>query len=362
LRSIKADKNHLKSINDLDKHAGVLSLRARDNEIEEADFARCQLARVVDVDLEGNNITLARNLHRAPALGHLKLARNRLRQLEFNSAVHSLKQLDISYNQVASIDLTNLPNLTLFHADSNRFGDIRGCDVTRRLDSLSLREQQGEQPIDMSFLTAANEVRKLYLSGNYLGVFEPRVDMLNLQLLELASCGLQILPANLGQLMPNLRSVNLNFNSIPDIQCLAFIPRLKKLLVAGNHIKDARIMEEVVSMFPHLTQIDTRDNPFTHGFYVPLCSLSSEGRQDPFVLPEADAERDAAFASRLIMEMKMRRRVHQIAFAARCKKLKMLDGLEMSTKKALAQDDILRKLMEADIVPLLGNEEKEWTA
>jgi protein NUD1 len=180
------------------------------------------------------------------------------------------------------------------------------------------------------------------------------VDMLNLQLLELASCGLQILPANLGQLMPNLRSVNLNFNSIADVQCLAFIPRLKKLLVAGNHIKDARAMEELVAMFPHLTQVDTRDNPFTQGFYVPLCSLSSEGRHDPFVLPEADAARDAAFASRLIMDMKLRRRVHHIAFAARCKKLKMLDGLEMSTKKALAQDDILRKLMEADIVPAFG--------
>ncbi|KAG9256172.1 uncharacterized protein F5Z01DRAFT_720181 [Emericellopsis atlantica] len=357
LRSIKADKNHLKSINDLDKHAGLLSLRARDNEIEEADFARCQLARVTEVDLEGNSITWARNLHCAPALAHIKLTRNRLCQLEFKSVVPALKHLDISHNQVASIDLTNVPNLTLFHADSNRFGDIRGCDVTRRLDSLSLREQQGEQPIDMSFLTAANEVRKLYLSGNFIGAFAPRVDMLNLQLLELASCGLQFLPDNLGQLMPNLRSVNLNFNSIPDIQCLAFIPRLKKLLVAGNQIKDARVMEELVSMFPHLTQVDTRDNPFTQGFYVPLCSLSSEGRHDPFVLPEADAQKDAAFAGRLIMEMKMRRRVHHIAFAARCKKLRMLDGLEMSTKKALAQDDILRKLMEADIVPLLGGEE-----
>jgi hypothetical protein len=287
-------------------------------------------------------------------LSRLKLTGNRLETFTVSGTATSLRQLDLSDNDLAVLDLRNLPGLHSLYADRNRIKKLHGFDRARRLDSLSLREQRGDEPMDLSFLSAAYEIRKLFLSGNYLGAFDPQVDFLNLQLLELANCGLQSLPAKLGQLTPNLRTLNVNFNAISDLSALRFIPRLKKLLAAGNRLADSTAVTELLIDFPHLTQLDLRDNPVTLGFYAPLRVLVStreDGAVDPFVLPEADGEQDAAFARRLDEATRQRRRLHQVVFAASCKRLRMLDGLRIKRLEVLARDDVYVALVADGLLP-----------
>jgi protein NUD1 len=356
LRSIKADNNQLTSLDGLDCHDGLLSLRARNNLIEEVDFAFVKLERLSDLDLAGNEISSIQNLELLPALGRLKLSKNKLQQLSLKASMKTLRQLNVNDNELDRLDLSGMPNLHSLHADRNRISSIMGFNKARRLDSLSLREQRGEEPLDLGFLSAACEVRKLFLSGNYLRVFEPQVDFLNLQLLELANCGLQALPANIGQLMPNVRTLNLNFNAISDLSPLRFIPRLKKLVVAGNRLGDSTAVTELLTDFPHLAQLDLRDNPVTLGFYAPLQVLVSTkdgGEVDPFVLPPADAERDDLFAKRLDEATRLRRRLHQIVFAASCKRLRMLDGLPVKRSDVFAKDAVLIKLIDEGLLPRL---------
>lgn len=356
LRSIKADNNQLTSLDGLDCHDGLLSLRARNNPIEEVDFAFVKLERLSDLDLAGNEISSIENLELLPALARLKLSKNKLRQLSLKASMKTLRQLDVNDNELERLDLSGMPNLHSLHADRNRISSITGFSKARRLDSLSLREQRGEEPLDPGFLSSACEVRKLFLSGNYLRTFEPQVDFLNLQLLELANCGLQTLPANIGQLMPNVRTLNLNFNAISDLSPLRFIPRLKKLVAAGNRLADSTTVTELLTDFPHLTQLDLRDNPVTLGFYAPLQVLVSTkdgGEVDPFVLPPADIERDDLFAKRLDEATRLRRRLHQIVFAASCKRLRVLDGLPMKRHDVFAKDDVLKTLMDEGLLPRL---------
>ncbi|KAJ3949988.1 Protein nud1 [Colletotrichum fioriniae] len=197
-------------------------------------------------------------------------------------------------------------------------------------------------------------IRKLFLSGNYIGTFEPKVDFLNLQLLELANCGLRCLPEGLGQLMPNLRSLNLNFNAVADLSPIRFIPRLKKLLVAGNRLADSTTVTELLTDFPHLTQLDLRDNPITQGFYPPVHVTVSADRghvADPFTLPEADPERDAMFARRLDETTRLRRRLYQVVFVGCCKKLKLLDGLPVKRQHMLARDPSFQALVKEGLLP-----------
>ncbi|CAM1510569.1 Fc.00g009040.m01.CDS01 [Cosmosporella sp. VM-42] len=363
LRSIKADNNQLTSLDGLDVHDGLLSLRARDNLIEEVDFGNIKMDRLTELDLEGNRITSVRGLERLPLLSKLRLGKNRLQNFTVKTIIKTLRQLDLGDNELTSLDISNLPSLHSLHADRNRIADITGFGRARRLDSLSLREQRGEQPLDLNFLAKAYEIRKLFLSGNYLGVFEPKVDFLNLQLLELANCGLQYLPENLGQLTPNLRTLNINFNAIGDLSPLQFIPRMKKLLVAGNRLADSTSVTELLTDFPHLTQVDLRDNPVTIGFYAPLQVLVSVchiGFVDPFSLPEADGERDEMFASRLDEATKLRRRLHQIVFAASCKRLRMLDGLPIQRQKVLSKDGLYQTLVAEGLLPdetLIGEDD-----
>ncbi|KPM45674.1 hypothetical protein AK830_g1003 [Neonectria ditissima] len=354
LRSIKADNNQLTSLDGLDAHDGLLSLRARENLIEEVDFTSINMGRLTELDVVGNRITSVRNLELVPALARLKLGKNRLESFTVESSLKGLRELDLGDNDLACLDIRNLPNLHSLHADRNRIVELTGFSHARRLDSLSLREQRGDQSLDLGFLSAAYEVRKLFLSGNYLGAFEPAVDFLNLQLLELANCGIQSLPDNLGQLMPNLRTLNLNFNAVSDLAPLRFIPRMKKLLVAGNRLADSTTVTELLLEFPHLTQLDLRDNPVTIGFYPSvqvLVSMDRAGFVDPFMLPDGDVGRDEMYASRLDETTRLRRRLHQIVFAASCRRLRKLDGLPMRRETVLFKDDVYQTLVAEGLLP-----------
>lgn len=358
LRSLKADNNKLTSLDGLDVHDGLLSLRARQNMIEEVDFSDLVLSRLTDLDLDGNCLKSVRNLEQLSALTKLKLSNNKLAQFETDDVIKSLRHLDLSGNRLATIDLSKLPGLQTLHADGNFIVSISGLHKARRLDSLSLREQRGEETLNLGFLSSGYEVRKLYLSGNLLETFEPKVDMLNLQLLELANCGLGSLPGNLGQLMPNLRALNVNFNAITDLTPLRFIPRMKKLMVAGNRLGDSTSVTELLMDFPHLSRLDVRDNPMTLGFYASLQALvqvNGNGEAaSPFYLPDADEERDAQYASRLDEPTKLRRRLHQVVLAASCRRLRMLDGLPIRRKNVLAMDSLLRALVDEGLVPSLA--------
>lgn len=365
LRSVRADDNQLTSIDGLDCHDGLLSLRARNNRLEDVDFALVRLDRLSDLDLSNNKIRSLQNLELLPSLSKLKLSKNKLQQLSLKGNIKTLRQLDVNDNELESLDLSGMPSLHSLHADRNLISHITGFIKTRRLDSLSLREQRGERVLDLGFLSAACEIRKLFFSGNYLRTFEPQVDFLNLQLLELANCGLQRLPENLGQLMPNMRTLNLNFNAISDLSPLRFIPRLKKLLVAGNRLANSTTVTELLTDFPHVTQLDLRDNPVTQGFYAPLQVLISTKNggevADPFALPVADVERDELFATRLDETTRLRRRLHQVVFSASCKRLRMLDGLPLNRHAVFARDDVFQTLINEQLLPVFdeanrGNE------
>ncbi|KAM0330887.1 hypothetical protein ACHAQA_003843 [Verticillium albo-atrum] len=354
LRGVRADNNKLTSLDGFHFHDGLLSLRVRDNLIEELDFDGTKLDRLTELDLCGNKIRAIRNLTQLTSLETLKLQRNQLRDFGSDAALPCLRHLDVGDNNVASLDISSMPCLRVLHADRNRISKITGFAHARYLDSISLREQRGDEPLDLTFLSAAYEVRKLFLSGNYIGQFEPQVDFLNLQLLELANCGLQALPDNLGQLMPNLRSLNLNFNAIGDVSPLRFIPRLKKLLIAGNRLADSTRVTEVVTEFPHLSKLDLRDNPMTQGFYAPLQGMvpvDRTGYVDPFMLPEADAERDALFAGRLDQATRLRRRLYQVVFVGCCARLKELDGLAVKRRETLAKDAAYEMLVNEGLLP-----------
>ncbi|KAG8414043.1 Leucine-rich repeat protein [Metarhizium acridum] len=354
LRSIKADNNQLTSLDGLDAHDGLLHLRARNNMIEEVDFAVSRFARLEDLDLGGNRISSVQNLDMVPALARLKLSKNKLTALPMAECMKSLRHLDVSDNELLALDIAAFPNLHSIHADRNHISQVCGFDRTRRLDSLSLREQRGKCPLDLGFLSSAYEVRKLFLSGNYMQEFEPRVDFLNMQLLELSNCGLQRLPDKMGQLMPNLRTLNINFNALSDLSPLQFIPRLKKLLAAGNRLADSTRVTQLLTEFPHLTRLDVRDNPVTLGFYAPLQVLvptDGSGVADPFVLPDADIARDDLFASRLDEATRLRRRLHQVVLVASCGRLRMLDGLAVRRREVLARDQVLQTLINDGLVP-----------
>ncbi|KAI1453787.1 hypothetical protein F4805DRAFT_356602 [Annulohypoxylon moriforme] len=331
LRNLRADNNQITSLDGIKMHDSLQVLRARGNLIDEVNFDGTKLQRLTELDLENNQITSIQGVEQLTCLATLNLQHNGLSYFAPSAdvSVPNLRYLTLSNNELTTFDVAWFPSLRLLHMDRNQLVTITGFSRCRRLDSLSLREQRGDEPLDPSFLDAAYEIRKLFLSGNLLGTFNPSVDFLNLQYLELANCGLQNLPPDLGQLMPNLRVLNLNMNAIDDVSALRYIPRLKKLLAAGNRLADAGQVADVLAGFPHLQRLDLRDNPATLGFYGPalLALAQKDGQGNGFDLQDADAARDERFASRSDMGTRMRRRFYELVVLDRCRRLKMLDGL-----------------------------------
>ncbi|KAL5615325.1 uncharacterized protein BROUX77_001162 [Berkeleyomyces rouxiae] len=354
LRSIRADNNQLTSLDGLGHHDGLLSIRARGNNIEELDFADCKFKRLGELDVANNKICSVLNLDALPVLSVLKLQNNQLSELYVPCKMPYLRVLELGDNNLVSIDLGYLGNLRVLHADRNCISQLTHAHQARHLDSLSLREQRGSVALDLSFLAHAYEVRKLFLSGNSVESFDPPVDFLNLQLLELANCGLRELPRHLGQRMPNLRTVNVNCNALEDLSPLMFIPRIKRLLAASNLLSNATAIIRLLTEFPHIARLDLRGNPMTLGFYPPVMqvlSLSRGDTPDPFTLPDLDLERDRAFATRLDRVTKMRRRLYHMVLVGYCPRLKVLDGLEFKRSEVLARDPLSEELVRDGMVP-----------
>lgn len=405
LRSLRADNNQITSLDGIKFHDALLSLRARGNPITELDFESNKLDRLTELDLKNNKIKRVKGLQHLSSISSLNLEGNQLESFTIESSssedddnsppqpLYALRYLRLDDNKISNLDIKMMPHLRLLHADRNRIVRINGFSRARKVDSLSLREQSGETPLDLDYLLSrAYEVRKLYLSGNYFGgdggdkegesTFSPTIDMLNLQLLELANCGLASLPENLGLMLPNLRVLNLNFNALSDLGPLVGVPRLKRVFVSGNRLADCAKLVRVLAGFECLTAVDVRDNPGTVGFYAPLAAMGmlpswgecqkrqravndkqEEGQEadedkavvkstgggtagdkepasvDPFTLPDQDPQRDRTYCKRLDMETRMRRRVYEQMFVGCCKRLKKLDGLSIDGRQVASLRD-----------------------
>jgi protein NUD1 len=359
LRGLVADNCGLANLDGVRFHDSLQTLRARGNAIERLNFDGANLQRLTSLDLESNEIREIESLHELSSLTYLNLKGNQL--VKFSSAEPlALKHLIVSDNKLRKVDVASIPRLHLLYADRNKLTTVAGLSRVPHLDSLSLREQGGPKPFDVSFLETAYEVRKLFLSGNHLGFFDPPRDFLNLQLLDLANCGLQRLPDNIGHLMPNLRVANLCFNGLSDVSGLTGIPRLKRLLLAGNRLANMKSLLGVLSQFPWLTEVDLRDNLITLGFYPPMRVVVRDGEAqntDIFKLPDADAERDARYCGRLDMETRIQRRVYERKCVQSCKHLQKLDGLPADKKIRQIRDVVWKNmvlrgmLLQADGLP-----------
>ncbi len=271
----------------------------------------------------------------------------------------TLRSIRICRNGASLINVErHFPELESLYVDGNSLTQVDGLETLRYLRTFSARDQILD--VDPNTNTCVNnlirntEVRNLYVSLNPSYTIGISQHLLSLQRLELASMGLKELPHDFGQLTPNIRSVNLNFNSLKDLRPLLNIKRLNELLLVGNKLERLRANAMVLGKLETITKLDWRDNPLTLRFYAPtsenrIMSLrhkpSDEQLTDRFVLPEGDLETDILHLERLDYETRIRRRVTEMMLANLCKNLKELDGLPFDKARVLVKDDVWERLL-----------------
>lgn len=361
MRSLRADHNKISSLDGIDQLEGLLSLRLRDNLVHTLNFHDSKLQLLTDLDLRGNQISKVENIQRLRSLTKLDLVDNNLSEfsLDKTESLGSIKYLKLSGNNLKCIDVSNFPNLRVLYLDRNRLGRLSGLIKAKYLDSLSLREQRGST-IDQRVFSEAFEVRKLFLSGNFLAKLELESDFLNLQYLELANCGLEYLPANFGTMLANVRVLNLNFNALTDIHPLKGILRLKRLHLVGNRLLGLDNLSKVLSELPTLSSVDLRSNPTTMGFYSPILEreispyattdLDEKKCQEPYKMAKMNKSKDDFYTSCLDMRTRMKRRIYEMFLIHSTHRLKMLDGLPVDRSILFKYDEVHRSMVKAGFI------------
>lgn len=301
-------------------------------------------------------------MHRLPQLQHLNLDDNELDEFPLFDAPSDpckhLLSLRICRNGMTLLDVDgHFPRLESLYVDGNSLAQVTGLEQLRRLRTFSARDQTLGNDSDaetcVGNLIKNTDLHNLYISLNPAYTLGVTQHLMNLQRLELASMGLKELPDNFGQLTPNIRSINLNFNSLQDLRPLLNIKRLSELLLAGNKVDRLRQNAMVLGKFPSLSKLDWRDNPVTLRFYASasenrIMSLrrrpDDEQLTDRFVLPRGDLEADEQYQSRLDYETRIRRRVTEMMLANMCRELRDLDGMPFDKARVLIKDDVWERL------------------
>ncbi|KAI9753405.1 MAG: putative monocarboxylate transporter mch1 [Chaenotheca gracillima] len=377
LRELKADDNEIASLGGVFELEGLMSLRMRRNKLTNVNFKEANWQYLCELDLQENQIVAVENLHKLSRLSVVNLDKNQMIRfrLDPSKPLKELQILKARDNQLELLDVSAIPSVRALYLDKNHLRDVQGLQKCKRLDTLSIREQSFSRlpdgPSEAAQIVPFDsfyETRKLYLSGTYIPCsydFKLSIQFLNLQSLQLASCGLSSLPHRLGNLLPNVRVVNLNFNAISSLRPLQGMTRLKKLYAAGNRVCRLRRTATLLKQFPNLAALDLRNNPLTLGFYPPIKEArlvvhadqlnaayeeESDSKHDPFLLPEVhistDLENDKAWESRLDSTTKFRRRVYEMLLSVNLgyASLKKLDGMKLKTKDVLKKDEIWAKL------------------
>jgi Leucine-rich repeat (LRR) protein len=389
LRELRADNNEVESLDALHQMDGLLKVRLGGNKLVSVDFTNSRLQRLEDVDLSSNRITSVYGLDNLIALNRLRLDGNQLdRAPVLEKDLQHMQTLSLRQCGLHELDVSRMPGLRVVQVDGNSLQRIDGMETLKSLDVVSIRSQSLDENVTIAILEQANHARTINLSGNDISTLSGLVPLLSLQHLEMASVGLQVLPDDFGIRLPNLKTLNLNFNALRDIRPLLNIQRLERLELCGNRLGRLRKSIATLSRLPTLRTLDLRDNPLTQGFYaahgtvastsppsqppssiVPRSShAQSFGPEDvrdeehtleataaaKFRLPPADPAADRHHHARLDAETKLRRRVHQVLLATSCRDLTQADGLPFDKESAMVKDEIWTRLMELGIVRKSG--------
>lgn len=231
------------------------------------------------------------NVHALPALQSLDVSSNCLGEFDADRMTH-LDSLRLSDNSLHTFDASGCPSLRLLYVDRNSLCSVTGLAQCHHLEVFSAREQSSPDGglRDYCFdvdLAEFKDIRKVFLSANRLSprVLSPSGPLLSLQLLDVAACTISRLPEDFASSFPNLKVLNLNFNSIADIQPLAGMKCISRLTVVGNRLVRMRRLCQALSRMGRksirtsrstLQKVDIRDNPLTQGFYPPAVTGSGK--------------------------------------------------------------------------------------
>ncbi|KNZ56409.1 hypothetical protein VP01_240g3 [Puccinia sorghi] len=274
LRELKVNDNLISDVSGLYSVDSLKKLSMKGNRIKKINFELAHWDHLEVLNLDRNQISEVTGLHHLKSVYLLNLDRNQLYTLTIEEPMPKLRVFRMNENRLESLEVSKLVNLRTLYIDTNDLMEISGASRLRKLENLSVRDQRGGE-LSLT-LKQVRDVKRIYLGGNPLPAAFPTCQFYNLLYLELAMCQCQSLPADLASLIPNIRTLNLNYNFLKDLSPLKNLRRLERLTVVGSRVKMLdRGLLNVLESLPELELLDLRQNPLCSAFYPPLLLSST---------------------------------------------------------------------------------------
>lgn len=345
LRELDCSHNGITDLSGILEMDCLIKLNASGNQIKRVDLEGCKWQRLETLDLSNNRIHSVHGLNALTSLTSLNLDHNNLHTVEPPSPMTSIRVLRLSDNELNYLDLSLFPRIRTLYADNNAIpGLSRSSTGGHRIENLSLRNQR----VQRFFLSPEDlqSIKRLYVSGNKLDADFIPLPVFSLVYLEAAACGLTSWPTDFAARVPNLHILNINYNFLSDLDGLAGLVRLRKLMAVGNRLGSQRYADGLHSA--PLEELDLRMNPATLSFYLPIMlpktKASAKKRDadgsmpslasleaDENAVPENWAALDNQFRKHLPDEWYSKRLVYRGLLMASCPQLRTLDGVVISS-------------------------------
>lgn len=346
LRELVIDDNEITDLTGILVIDCLVKLSVSGNQIERVNLENAKWGQLEVLNLSNNKIKSIRGLEKLKRLTTLNLDKNELEELEPAAPMPSVRVLRASDNDLESLDVSLFPKVRTLYADNNALpGLSRSSSGGNRIENLSLRNQRVQQfallPEDLHC------VKRLYVSGNRLESDFLRSPVYSLVYLEAAACNLSSWPAGLASKAPNLHILNLNYNFVDNLDGLAGLKRLRKLMVVGCRLGARGNAARGLDGLDALEEVDLRMNPATLSFYLPIL-LPRSAPHDKGVDPSANWPKlDTQFRRQLPDEWYSKRLVYRGLVMAACPHLRMLDGLRVSESERSKAAQLLEYAREA---------------
>lgn len=294
--------NKIVSLKGLEHLSNLMTLNLSCNGLTGGvDFRDFKLHQLRDLNLAENSIDLISGLQHLPQLTILNLNENMLETLGCPQNHPTLKKLLCKFNRLSSIDLKVFPQLRCLRIDGNRLENLGGLSKLKFLQELSAKCQL--RTTVLRIMTEASDVVKLDLSGgtSYWEIASTvtQPSFLNLNHLNLSAAELQELPEQFGDMFPNVRTLNLNFNKLSDLKGLGKLQKLRKLYLLSNKVLSLEVLLAAMQgPRDTLKVLDLRLNAITNGYYpyvfspdelqTPSASFNTEMNESPIPLQALD--------------------------------------------------------------------------
>lgn len=277
LTELLVNNNKLTNLDGIQNLTNLIRLDVSQNDlVGDIDFQKFNLKNLQELNLSENNLRNIIGLENLPNLRVINLNENRLQHIDCKGKHPRLKKLLFKLNKVRKLDLEPYPCLRVLRMDGNAIDTISDIKKSTYLEEISCKSQSNLTVVEKVF-EGASDIQRLDISGNthfdFRGLESVRKSLhvnpfLNLNTLVLSAMNLTKLPENFGDIFPNVRDLNLNFNKLNNIEALSKLSNVRKLYMVSNRIdKVQQIVGGLFNSRKTLRVLDMRLNQVNIEFY-----------------------------------------------------------------------------------------------